>query len=118
MSNESADKDVSTLQICTYVFRIENDDEDRDDSDEIRNELQTLLGPDHEVISSSKMKFSSQCTDNSSFLQHVVKIKTNAPSHVAAKFGSDWVREDYILFKSIIPFPRATISNKNYLKGG
>jgi hypothetical protein len=97
--------DVSTLQICTYVFKIESDDEYRDDSDEIRNYIQLLLGPDHEVISASKMSFSTLRTDDSSsVLQHVVKVKTNAPTEVAEKFmGSDWVREDHILFKGSKP---------------
>lgn len=105
------DTDVSMLQICTYVFKIESDDEDRDDSDEIRNYIQSLLGPDHEVISASKMSFSTLRTGDSSVLQHVLKVKTNAPTEVAEKvMGSDWVREDHILFKGSKPL---NISDNN-----
>ena len=109
--NKMVDTDVSTLQICTYVFKIESDDEDRDDSDEIRNYIQSLLGPDHEVISASKMSFSTLRTGDSSVLQHVLKVKTNAPTEVAEKvMGSDWVREDHILFKGSKPL---NISDNN-----
>ena len=103
--------DVSTMQLCTYVFKIESDDEDKDDSDEIRNYIQSLLGHDHEVISASKMSFSTLRTDDSSVLQHVIKVKTNASTEVAEKImGSDWVREDHILFKGNKPL---SISDKN-----
>jgi len=88
-------------KICTYVFKILEDGEYEDNSDVMRNSIQSLLGSDHEVISLSKMKFSPLCTDDSSVFQHVIKVKTNSPTHVATKFmGNNWVREDHILFKS------------------
>jgi len=101
ISNQSPVEHDTTQKICTYVFKIKGDDEHTDNADLIRNNIQSLLGSEHEVISLSKMKFSSLCTDDSSVLQHVIKVKTNSPTHVATKFmGSDWVREDHILFKA------------------
>jgi hypothetical protein len=99
-----------TPQICTYVFKIQyDDDEHEDNADMIKNSIQSLLGSEHEVMSLSKMKFNTPSTDDYSFLQHVIKVKTNSPTHVATKFmGNDWVREDHTLFKAR---PRTDISD-------
>lgn len=115
MCNESIDEEVNTpLQICTYVFKIQSEQEDIDDSDEIRTSIQSLLGPDHEVISASKMKFSTLCTDDSPVSQHVIKIKTKMPTHVATKFmGGEWVREDHVLFKASKPLIHTNIFRNN-----
>ena len=103
-------KENETPQICTYIFKIQHDDDEHEDNaDLMKNKVQSLLGSEHEVMSLSKMKFNTRSTDDSSFLQHVIKVKTNSPTHVAAQFmGNDWVREDFILFKAR---PRADISD-------
>ena len=91
----------ATPQICTYVFRIQDDNENEDNADVLHNSIQSILGSEHEVISLSKMRFSTIAHDESSVFQHVIKVKTNSPTHVATKFmGNNWVREDHILFKA------------------
>lgn len=101
-------------KICTYVFKILEDGEHEDNADVMRNNIQSLLGSDHEVISLSKMRFSPLCTDDSSVFQHVIKVKTNSPTHVATKFmGNNWVREDHILFKASSPLVPINNSENN-----
>ena len=91
-------KENETPQICTYVCKIQEENEDN--ADIIKSSLQLLLGPEHEVMSLTKMRFCAPSTDDSSVLQHVIKVKTSSPTHVATKFmGNNWVREDHILFK-------------------
>jgi hypothetical protein len=43
-----------TPQICTCVFKIQDDEEHEDNADIIKNSIQSLLGSEHEVISLSK----------------------------------------------------------------
>jgi hypothetical protein len=93
-----------TRKKCTYVFAIEDDDEDQDNEALLQNVIQSILGSEHEVLSLVKMRF---CTNDSVEFQHVLKVKTNSPSYVATKFmGNDWVREDHILFKAKSPQAR------------
>jgi hypothetical protein len=104
ISTHSFDAQDVSPKICTYVFKIKGDEKDADNADIIRSNIQSLLGSEHEVVSLSKMRFSSLCTDDSSVFQHVMKVKTNSPTYVATKFmGNDWVREDHILFKASNP---------------
>lgn len=104
MSTKSTAREDITPQICTYVLKIQYDEEHEDNADIIKDSIQSLLGSEHEVISLSKMRFSTPSTDDSSVFQHVIKVKTNSPTHVATKFmGNDWVREDHILFKASRP---------------
>lgn len=89
---------TTTPQICTYVFRIQDDDENEDNAAELQNSIQSDLGSEHEVLSLSKMRFST-VSGNDTIFQHVLKVKTNSPTYIATKFmGNDWVREDHILF--------------------
>jgi hypothetical protein len=104
MSTKSTVREDITQQICTYVFKIQDDEEHENNADIIKNNIQSILGSEHEVISVSKMRFSTPSTDDSSVFQFVIKVKTNSPTHVATKFmGNDWVREDHILFKASRP---------------
>mmetsp|Transcript_15372 Transcript_15372/g.31192 ORF Transcript_15372/g.31192 Transcript_15372/m.31192 type:complete len:119 (-) Transcript_15372:194-550(-) len=110
-TKSTAVREDTTPQICTYVFKIQDDDEHEDNADVIKNSIQSLLGSEHEVISLSKMRFSAPSTDDSSIFQHVIKVKTNSPTHVATKFmGNNWVREDHILFKAGRPSIPTNIS--------
>eukprot|EP00957_Ditylum_brightwellii_P122190 9317824-Ditylum_brightwellii.AAC.1 len=104
MSTKSTAREDITPQICTYVFKIQDDEEHADNADIMKCSIQSLLGSEHEVISLSKMRFSTPSTNDTSVFQHVIKVKTNSPTHVATKFmGSHWVREDHILFKASRP---------------
>ena len=98
-------KEDAAPQICTYVFRIQDDNENEDNADELQNSVQSILGTEHEVISLSKMRISTIATvESSDAFQHVIKVKTNSPTHVATKFmGNNWVREDHILFRACLP---------------
>ena len=64
-------KENETPQICTYVCKIQEENEDN--ADIIKSSLQLLLGPEHEVMSLTKMRFCAPSTDDSSVLQHVIK---------------------------------------------
>jgi len=103
-------KENETPQICTYVCNIQDDE---DNADNIKRRFQSLLGSEHEVMSLSKMRFSAPSADDYSVLQHVIKVKTSSPTHVAIKFmGNQWVREDHILFKTTSgPTPPTNISD-------
>ena len=92
---------TTTQQMCTYVFEIEDDDENEDNAAVLQNSIQSYLGSDHEVLSLNKMGFSTDSDDHTTF-QHVLKVKTNSPTYVATKLlgNNGWVREDHILFKA------------------
>jgi len=101
-----------TSQICTYVIKIQDDEEHEGNADIIRNNFQTILGSEHEVTSLSKMRFSSP--DDLSNFQYVIKVKTNSPTYVATMFlGNGWVREDHILFKASESSPHTKISENS-----
>ena len=102
MSTIQPSQEITVPQICTYVFRIQSEKDDREeDPNETRESIQNFIGSEHEVYSVSKMKFGTICAANSSVINHVIKIKTHAPTYVANKFmGHDWVREDHVIFKA------------------
>ncbi len=102
LCNMSVKEDTTTTQqMCTYVFEIEDDDENEDNAAVLQNSIQSYLGSDHEVLSLNKMGFSTDSDDDTTF-QHVLKVKTNSPTYVATKLlgNNGWVREDHILFKA------------------
>ena len=98
----SSVEEDNTAKLCTYVFAIEDDDENEDNEAILQNVIQSILGSEHEVLSLVKMRFST--INSEPEFQHVLKVKTNSPEYVATKFmGNNWVREDHILFKAKSP---------------
>jgi hypothetical protein len=100
MSLPPSNDTITTPITCTYVFRFDREDDNATPA-ETRAIIQSYLGSEHEVLSSSKLQFNTIDTDNSSIIHHVVKVKTCAPTDVATKLmGNAWVRQDHILFKT------------------
>ncbi|KAL7455564.1 hypothetical protein ACHAWC_007098 [Mediolabrus comicus] len=92
----------NSSQICTYILRIDSEDDIQMSSAQVLTTIQTYLGSEHEVLSADKLKLHSPDIDSSA-IHNVLKIKTTAPSLVANKLlgNASWVRKDHILFKSL-----------------
>ena len=88
---------------CTYVFRIDSEREEDEASPEgTRRLIQSHLGSEHEVLAADRMRFNTNVPDKPTIVQHVIRIKTCAPEHVATKLmGNSWAREEHILFKAL-----------------
>lgn len=70
-------------------------------TDEIRSYIQTLLGPEHTVLSANRVKLHSSHGIDPTPIHNVVKVKTCKPTIVANKLmGDRWKREDHVLFKT------------------
>jgi hypothetical protein len=85
-----------TPQEYTYVVRMDPVIWSARTSDDIKTRLQSLLGSDHEVVSTNKLKFNTQ-----DVIQNVVVVRTGAPALVATRLlGNSWVTDNYTIYKA------------------
>ena len=85
-----------TPQEYTYVVRMDPVIWSARTSDDIKTRLQSLLGSDHEVVSTNKLKFNTQ-----DVIQNVVVVRTCAPALVATRLlGNSWVTDNYTIYKA------------------
>ena len=92
----------NSYQTCTYVLRIDSEDDSQMSTAQVLTTIQTYLGSEHEVLSANKRKLHSPDIESSA-IHNVLKIRTPAPSFVANKLlgNASWVRNEHILFKSL-----------------